>query len=152
VSVSRTKGRRAALLGCALAMACVGVEAAVTAAAAKRTDSLQLRKGVLEIRSPSGVGSGQLLSDDGAWPTAPMTVRLKGFREIEHFRATAGALTFLCEVERAGGVSTTRRCRLGDKPAGEVQLADNGFVVTIPAALFAEAGEGIVLEWVDYWR
>lgn len=142
----------ATLLGLALCAAGSAAGAGIKAEPAKRTDSMQLRKGGLEILSPSGVGSGQLLSEDGTWPSAPMTVRLKGFREIEHFRASAGALTFLCEIERAGGVSTTRQCRLGDKAAGEVRLADNGFVLTIPAELFARAEEGVVLEWVDRWR
>ncbi len=126
--------------------------AAMTAVAAKSTDSVQLRQGVLEIRSPSGVGSAQLLSEDGKWPTAPVKVQLKGFSEIEHFRATAGALTFLCELRREGGVSTTRNCRLGEGPAGEVQWAEDGFVVAIPAALFGKADDSVVLEWVDRWR
>ena len=141
----------AAALGVALCAAGAAA-AAMTAVAAKPTDSVQRRKGVLEIRSPSGVGSAQLLSEDGKWPTAPVKVQLKGFAEIEHFRATAGALTFLCELRREGGVSTTRNCRLGEAPAGEVQWAEDGFSVAIPAALFGKADDSVVLEWVDRWR
>jgi len=140
------------MLGLALALACGSAVAAVKAVAAKRTDSVQLRKGLLEIRSPSGVGSGQLLSADGKWPTVPMKVRLKGFAEIEHFRATAGSLTFLCELQRQGGVNTVRGCKLGDQPAGEVQMLEDGFAVSIPAALFRAAEDTVVLEWVDRWR
>lgn len=147
----RTSVTKAAL-GLVLTLAASGAGAALTAVAAKTTDSVQLRKGVLEIQSPSGVGSGQLLSDDGKWPGTPMTVHLKGFSEIEHFRATAGALTLLCELQREGGVSTTRYCRLGKESAGEVQLVDDGFTVSIPAALFQAAEDTVILEWVDNWR
>lgn len=140
----------AALLGIALCGLSAGASA-VEAVPAKNTDSMQVRNGVLVIRSPSGVGSGQLLSDDGRWP-AGMKVHLKGFREIEHFRATAGTLSLICALQRAGGVSTERPCRLGDKPAGTVEITDGGFELSLPQALFASPGEAVVIEWVDYWR
>lgn len=141
--------RRAALLG--IALCSLPAAAAVEAVPAKSTDSMQVRNGVLVIRSPSGVGSGQLLSDDGRWP-AGMTVRLRGFREIEHFRATAGGQSLICSLERPGGVSTERPCRLGGKPAGSVEITDGGFRLSLPQALFTSAEEGVVIEWVDHWR
>ncbi|MCW5620047.1 MAG: hypothetical protein KIS79_02940 [Burkholderiales bacterium] len=140
----------AALLGIALYGLSAGATA-VEAIPAKSTDNMQVRNGVLVIHSPSGVGSGQLLSNDGKWP-AGMTVRLRGFREIEHFRATAGTLSLICALHRAGGVSTERPCRLGDKPAGAVKITEGGFELSLPPALFTSVEEAVVIEWVDYWR
>jgi len=122
---------------------------------AKSTDSTRVtHKGntvVLEVRSPSGVGSGRLSRAGAAWPKG-MSVRLKGFREIEHFRASATSVSLICALERLEGVASQRVCRLEGEVMDAPRQTGSDFVISMPAALFASSPNEIVLEWVDYWR
>ncbi len=126
---------------------------AVKAVPAKRTDSMVAKQQgqVIEIQSPSGIGSGQVTRIGGSWPKA-MAVHLKGFKELEHFRVTAGDLTLLCTLERPGGVTAERVCRLGDAPVDAVSEAGDAFVVRLPPQLLTKSQSSLVVEWVDYWR
>jgi hypothetical protein len=113
--------------------------------------TLKSRGKVLEIRSPSGVGSGELVRKDAPWP-ASMKVRLKGLKALEHFRMTAGDLSLVCALERLDGVSSQRVCRLGgENVQAPAEIAD-GFEVSVPGELLATQEESIVVEWVDSWR
>jgi len=122
---------------------------------AKSTDSTRVtHKGntvVLEVHSPSGVGSGRLSRAGAAWPKG-MSVRLKGFREIEHFRASATSVSLICALERLEGVASQRVCRLEGEVMDAPRQTGSDFVISMPAALFASSPNEIVLEWVDYWR
>ena len=122
---------------------------------AKSTDSTHVtHKGntvVLEVRSPNGVGSGRLSRVGSAWPEA-MSVRLKGFREIEHFRASTTSASLICALERLEGVASQRVCRLEGEVVEAPRQVGSDFVISIPAALFVSKPNEIVLEWVDYWR
>jgi hypothetical protein len=147
-----------AFLALALTLFAVPIEAAapsIEASAAKPTDGIRIRAHghvvTVEVRSPSGVGSGKLSRAASAWPGA-VNVRLKAFREIEHFRATAGATTLICALERREGVVSERVCRLNGEAADPPTIAGKDFQIVLPAALFASNPDEIVLEWVDYWR
>ena len=119
---------------------------------AKHTDSMVVRKQgrVLEIKSPSGVGSGELLRNGPAWPSA-LTVRLAGPRQLEHFRMSAGALSLVCVLERPGGVTSLRTCRLGATTVDPPLETAAGFEVKVPSELLATREDSIVVEWVDAW-
>ena len=127
----------------------------IEASAAKPTDAIRIRVHghlvTVEVRSPSGVGSGKLSRATAAWPGA-VSVRLKAFREIEHFRATAGATTLICALERREGVVSERVCRLNGDVVDPPKIAGKDFQIALPAALFTSNPDEIVLEWVDYWR
>ena len=137
---------------CTLALP-LAAHTAVRAVPAKRTDSMSLKSQgkVLEIHSPSGVGSGQLVRRDGPWP-ASMKVRLKGLKALEHFRMTAGDLSLVCALERMDGVSSQRVCRLGGESVQAPAEVAAGFEVIVPPELLATHEESIVVEWVDSWR
>jgi hypothetical protein len=121
----------------------------------KSTDSARVtQKGntvVLEVHSPNGVGSGRLSRVGVAWPDV-VNVRLKGFREIEHFRASSSSASFICDLERLEGVTSQRVCRLEGEVVDAPGQVGSDFVISIPAALFVSNPQEIVLEWVDYWR
>jgi hypothetical protein len=137
------------------AMSAWGQHDTIRFSPAKSTDSTRVAtKGntvVLEVRSPSGVGSGRLLRVASAWPEV-LTVRLKGFREIEHFRASSSSVSLICALERLEGVASQRVCRLEGEVVGAPRQVGADFVITIPAGLFGSNPQEIVLEWVDYWR
>jgi len=122
---------------------------------AKATDSTRVtHKGntvVLEVHSPSGVGSGRLSRAGPAWPKS-ISVRLKGFREIEHFRASTTSVSLICALERLEGVASQRVCRLEGEVMEAPRQTGSDFVILMPAVLFASSPNEIVLEWVDYWR
>ena len=122
---------------------------------AKSTDSTRVtHKGntvVLEVHSPSGVGSGRLSRAGPAWPKS-ISVRLKGFREIEHFRASTTSVSLICALERLEGVASQRVCRLEGEVMEAPRQTGSDFVISMPAVLFASSPNEIVLEWVDYWR
>ena len=105
----------------------------------------------MEIRSPSGVGSGKLSRIASAWPDA-VTVRLKGFREIEHFRATSGATTLICAIERREGLVAERVCPLNGEAVDAPSVVGKDFHITLAPGLFASNPGELVIEWVDYWR
>ena len=122
---------------------------------AKPTDSTRVtQKGaavILEVRSPSGVGSGKLLRLGSAWPKS-MSVRLKGFREIEHFRASTTSVSLICALERPEGLVSERVCRLEGEVVDAPKASGKDFLIVLPAALLEPNPDEIVLEWVDYWR
>jgi len=122
---------------------------------AKPADSTRVtQKGntvVLEVHSPNGVGSGRLSRVGAAWPEV-VNVRLKGFREIEHFRASTSSAAFICALERLEGVTSQRVCRLEGEVVDAPRQVGSDFVISIPAALFVSNPQEVVLEWVDYWR
>lgn len=152
VRISRRAHALALAAACTLALP-LAAQGAVRAVPAKRTDTMTLKNHgkLLEIRSPSGVGSGQLVRKDGPWP-ASLTVRLKGLKAFEHFRMTAGDLSLVCALERLEGVASQRFCRLGGESVpGPVEVA-SGFEVTVPPELLANHEDSIVIEWVDSWR
>jgi hypothetical protein len=105
---------------------------------------------LIEIESPSGVGSGQVLRGSGQWPKT-MAVRLKGFKVLEHFRVTAGDTTMVCALERPGGVTSQRVCRIGEQSVDAISEAGDVFVVKLPRQLLAAHETSLVVEWVDAW-
>ena len=129
--------------------------APIEASTAKSTDQIRLEirgRGVtVEIRSPRGVGSGKLFRVASAWPET-MSVQLKAFREVEHFRATSGATTLICAIERPEGVVWQRVCRLNGGTVDPPTVSGEDFQIDFPSALFASNPDEIVLEWVDFWR
>ena len=140
--------RLAAILLCVPALAV----AAVKAVPAKRTDSMSVKEHgqLIEIESPSGIGSGQVLLAGGNWPKT-MAVRLKGFKTLEHFRVTAGDTTMVCALERPGGVTSQRVCRLGAETVDAMSAAGDVFVVKLPPQLLTTDEKSLVVEWVDAW-
>jgi hypothetical protein len=141
-----------------VAVACVllsalTTHAAVRATPAKRTDSIIVKSDgrVIEVRSPSGIGSGELKRTGKAWPSA-MKVRLKGLAQLEHFMLRAADLSLVCTLERMEGVASQRVCRLGDQSVQPpVQLGPD-FEVVVPPKLLATSQTSMVIEWVDSWR
>jgi hypothetical protein len=126
--------------------------AAMRAVPAKHTDSMAVRKQgrVLEINSPSGVGSGELLRNGPAWPST-LTVRVTGPKQLEHFRMSAGGLSLVCALERPGGVTSLRVCRLGNTTVDPPLETGAGFEVKVPAELLATQEDSMIVEWVDAW-
>ena len=123
---------------------------------AKTTDTTRVtqKKGeivVLEVRSPNGVGSGRLSRTGAAWPGS-ISVRLRGFREIEHFRASTSSMSLICALERPEGVVAERVCRLEGDTLDALKVSGKDFIIALPPALFASNPDEIVLEWVDFWR
>jgi hypothetical protein len=142
----------ALLLAGALAVP-VAASAGVKAHPFKKTDSMTVGDDgrVVEVVSPMGIGSGEITRTGKAWPKG-LKVRLKGLKQLEHFKVQAGDQLLLCVLERPGGVDTRRVCRLGEATlAGPVQTA-SGFEVALPARLLASGGPSMVVEWVDSWR
>jgi hypothetical protein len=152
----RASGRLARL--CVLVTACallapVAAYPALQAVPAKRTDSMAVKNNgrTVEIRSPSGVGSGELKRIGQAWP-ASLTIRLKGLNQLEHFRVTAGDVSLVCALERLEGVSSQRACRLGDASLQPPAQRGRDFEVSLPPELLATHEDSMVVEWVDSWR
>ena len=79
-------------------------------------------------------------------------MRLKAFRELEHFRATSGATTLICAIERRDGFVPEHVCRLNGEAVDPPAVAGNDFQIVLPPALFASKPGEVVIEWVDYWR
>jgi hypothetical protein len=156
VAVCRhTSLKAAAVAFCLAATSAWAQHDSIRFSPAKSTDSTRVAtKGntvVLEVRSPSGVGSGRLLRVASAWPEI-LTVRLKGFREIEHFRASSSSVSLICALERLEGVTSQRVCRLEGEVVDAPRQVGSDFVIMIPAGLFVSNPQEVVLEWVDYWR
>ena len=147
-------GRQAVLVCAALALALpLPVQSALQAMAAKRTDTMTVKgKGhVVEIRSPSGVGSGELKRGGKEWPTS-LKFQIKGLNQLEHFRVTAGDISLVCALERLDGVSSQRVCRVGDHSVQPPVQSGKDFEVAVPPELLATHEESMVVEWVDSWR
>jgi hypothetical protein len=147
--------RNAASLLLALAVLALPMSAhaaALKATPAKPTDAMKLKNNgrTLEIASPSGVGSGELARVGPQWPGA-LKVRLKGLKALEHFRVTAGDMSLVCTLERPGGVTTERVCRLGDTTVDPPVQIGADFEVSVPPELLATHERTMVLEWVDSW-
>ena len=131
----------------------VPVQAALQAVAAKRTDTMTVKgKGhVVEIRSPSGVGSGELKRVGQEWPTS-LKFQIRGLNQLEHFRVTAGDMSLVCALERLDGVSSQRVCRVGEQSVQPPVQTGKDFEVVVPPELLATHEESMVVEWVDSWR
>jgi len=129
--------------------------APIEASTAKSTDQIRLEihgRGVtVEIRSPGGAGSGTLFRVAPAWPET-VNVQLMAFREVEFFRASSGATTLICAIERPEDVVSQRVCRLNGGTVEPPAVSGEDFQIALPSALFASNPDEIVLEWVDYWR
>ena len=106
---------------------------------------------VVEIRSPSGVGSGELKRGGKEWPTS-LKFQIKGLNQLEHFRVTAGDISLVCALERLDGVSSQRVCRVGDQSVQPPVQRRKDFEVAVPPELLATHEESMVVEWVDSWR
>jgi hypothetical protein len=145
--------RLAALLAACAVAAPLAAYAGVKAHPFKKTDAMSVREDgrVVEVTSPMGIGSGELTRTGKAWPKA-LKVRLKGLKELEHFKVQAGDQLLLCALERLGGVESRRVCRLGDESVPAPVQTATGFEVALPARLLASGESSMVVEWVDSWR
>ena len=139
-----------ALLSVALALP---AQAAVQAVPAKRTDQMKVKQqgALIEIRSPSGVGSGVLKRGGAAWPRA-MKFEVRGLDQLEHCRVTAGDMSLVCGLERKEGVAAERVCRVGDRAVQPPVERGSVFEVVVPPELLATHEDSMVVEWVNSWR
>jgi hypothetical protein len=87
-----------------------------------------------------------------ALPAEAVNVRLKAFRDLEHVRATSGAITLICAIERREGFVAEHVCRSNGEAVDPPAVAGRNFHIVVRPALFASNPDEVVIEWVHYWR
>lgn len=149
-------------------------DAPVYSVASKNADDeITLRfedgSGLIEIASPSGIGSASFTLESGEAPRA-MTLRLR-LAGLEEVRLTAGEVTVSASIPSSGGLNAQSQRVLSDNGeqvlrsfdalwldieivsnSPRIPLEDGYFEVVVPKEFLRTSGGSFEMQWIDFYR
>ena len=134
--------------------------------------SLQYENGmeVIEIRSPSGIGSASFELESGVMP-GEIVLRLH-LTGLEQFRLSSAEESLSASVSTADASSVDQRIVspdaesplrpghplwmeieiVSDQPAKTIPLQDGYFEIGLPEEFLKKAGNSFEIQWIDFFR